>query len=200
MPTLAALVPAVPAGLLREVVIADAGSSDATGEVAEIAGCRFMSSAEPLGARLKAAAESTRAPWLLFLRAGCVPDPGWIAAAERFMQGAEMLEDAGRAAVFRPHSAADLMRPRLAELAVHPARRARRRAPARAGPADRAALLRDARRPCRQQRGRGGAAAQARPAAHRNAGGGSERAAVTRHSGPARLRGRPGMTIAIYLT
>jgi glycosyltransferase involved in cell wall biosynthesis len=118
VPTLAALVPAVPAGLLREVVIADAGSSDATGEVAEIAGCRFMSSAEPLGARLKAAAESTRAPWLLFLRAGCVPDPGWIAAAERFMQGAEMLEDAGRAAVFRPHSAADLMRPRLAELAV----------------------------------------------------------------------------------
>jgi glycosyltransferase involved in cell wall biosynthesis len=118
VPTLAALVPAVPAGLLREVVIADAGSSDATGEVAEIAGCRFMSSAEPLGARLKAAAESTRAPWLLFLRAGCVPDPGWIAAAERFMQGAEMLEDAGRAAVFRPHSAADLMRPRLAELMV----------------------------------------------------------------------------------
>ena len=118
VPTLAALVPAVPAGLLREVVIADAGSRDATGEVAEIAGCRFMSSAEPLGARLKQAAESTRAPWLMFLRAGCVPDPGWMAAAEHFMRGAEMLDDAGRAAVFRPHSAADLMRPRLAELMV----------------------------------------------------------------------------------
>jgi glycosyltransferase involved in cell wall biosynthesis len=118
VPTLSALVPGVAAGLLGEVVVADAGSRDATADVAEIAGCRFISSAEPLGARLKAAAATTRAPWLLFLRAGCVPEPGWIAAAERFMQAAEMMEDAQRAAVFRPQSTADLMRPRLAELAL----------------------------------------------------------------------------------
>jgi glycosyltransferase involved in cell wall biosynthesis len=118
VPTLAALVPAVAAGLLREVVVTDAGSSDATAEVAEIAGCRFMSSEEPLGKRLKAAAAATRAPWLMFLRAGCVPEPGWIPAAEHFMQSAEMSENPVRAAVFRPKSAADLMRPRMAELAV----------------------------------------------------------------------------------
>jgi glycosyltransferase involved in cell wall biosynthesis len=116
VPTLSALVPGVTAGLLGEVVVADAGSSDATAEVAEVAGCRFLSSTEPLGARLKAAAATTRAPWLLFLRAGCVPEPGWPAAAERFMRAAEMLENAGRAAVFRPQGAADLMRPGLAEL------------------------------------------------------------------------------------
>ena len=115
--TLSALVPGVAAGLLGEVVVADAGSRDATAEVAEIAGCRFISSAEPLGARLKAAAAATRAPWLLFLRAGCVPEPGWIAAAERFMEAAEMLtEGPDRAAVFRPRSGADLMRPGLAEM------------------------------------------------------------------------------------
>ena len=115
VPTLAALVPAVATGLLREVVIADAGSSDATAEVAEIAGCRFISSGEPLGVRLKAAALQTRAPWLLFLRAGVVPEPGWIVATERFVQGADMT-DSPRAAVFRPAGVADLMRPGWREM------------------------------------------------------------------------------------
>ena len=58
VPTLAALVPGATAGLLGEVIVADAGSRDATAEVADIAGCRFMVSSEPLGARLKAAAAS----------------------------------------------------------------------------------------------------------------------------------------------
>jgi len=98
VPTLAALVPGVTCGLLREVIVADAGSRDATAEVAEIAGCRFIGSSEPLGARLRAAAATTRTPWLLFLRAGCAPEPAWIHAAERFMQAADLAE---RAAVFR---------------------------------------------------------------------------------------------------
>lgn len=115
VPTLAALVPAVTCGLLREVVVADAASTDATAEVAEIAGCRFMSSPEPLGGLLKAAAAATRTPWLLFLRAGMVPEPGWMAATERFMQAADMA-DKPRAAVFRPPGVADLMRPGSREL------------------------------------------------------------------------------------
>ena len=114
VPTLSALVPAVATGLLVEVVVADAGSSDATAEVAEIAGCRFISSGEPLGVRLKSAAQQTRAPWLMFLRAGVVPEPGWMQAAERFMQAADM--DKPRAAVFRPPGIADLMRPGWREL------------------------------------------------------------------------------------
>lgn len=113
VPTLAALVPGAAHGLLREVVVADAGSRDETAAVADLAGCRFISSCEPLGARLKAAAKVTRAPWLMFLRAGVVPEPGWIAAAEHFMQAAERLDDAGRAAVFRQPRGAD---PGLAEV------------------------------------------------------------------------------------
>src|SRR6202142_570132 len=85
-PTLAALVPGATAGLLGEVIVADAGSTDATAAVADIAGCRFMASGEPLGARLRAAAASTRAPWLMFLRGGCVPGPDWVEAAERFIE------------------------------------------------------------------------------------------------------------------
>ncbi len=116
VPTLAALVPGATAGLLGEVIVADAGSRDATAEVADIAGCRFVTSSAPLGARLKAAAISTRTPWLMFLRAGCVPEPGWVGATERFIEATDRLDGAGRAAVFRPPGVADLLRPGLAEL------------------------------------------------------------------------------------
>jgi hypothetical protein len=44
-----------------------------------------------------------------------VPEPGWIAACERFMEAASA-NDAPRAAVFRPPGAADLLRPGLSEV------------------------------------------------------------------------------------
>lgn len=117
VPTLSALVPAVATGLLREVIIADAASTDATAEVADLAGCRFVSSSEPLGMRLTAAALQTRAPWLLFLRAGVVPEPGWMQATERFVHAVEAA-DQPRAGVFRPAGVADLMRPGLVEVVM----------------------------------------------------------------------------------
>ncbi len=42
VPTLAALVPGALAGVVREVIVADAGSRDDTAKVADVAGCRFM--------------------------------------------------------------------------------------------------------------------------------------------------------------
>jgi len=114
VPTLAALVPGAAAGLLGEVVIADGGSGDATAEVADLAGCRFMSSTQPIGARLKAAAATTRSPWLMFLRAGAVPQPGWIDVVDRFMTASD--PSATRAAVFRPAGIDDLTRPGLSEI------------------------------------------------------------------------------------
>jgi glycosyltransferase involved in cell wall biosynthesis len=115
VPTLAALVPGAMSGLVSEVVVVDAGSADATADVADVAGCRFMRAGGTLGARLKQAAVSTRTPWLMFLRAGSVPEPGWIAACERFM-AATSLSETPRAAVFRPPAAADLLRPGLSEV------------------------------------------------------------------------------------
>ena len=116
VPTLSALVPAAAAGLLAEVVIADAGSRDATADVADIAGCRFTSSTEALGIRLKAAAAIVRSPWVMFLRAGAVPQPGWIEAADHFIQTTGLLGDAGRAAIFRLPGLASAVRPGFAEL------------------------------------------------------------------------------------
>ncbi|MEJ2623080.1 MAG: glycosyltransferase [Pseudolabrys sp.] len=114
--TLAALVPGATAGLLAEVIVADAGSADDTEEIADIAGCRYLRSGAPQGVRLKAAAETTRTPWLMFLRAGCVPEPGWIQATERFMQTNDLSAKASRAAMFRPAGVADPLRPGLGEL------------------------------------------------------------------------------------
>jgi hypothetical protein len=99
VPTLAALVPGATAGIVREVIVADAGSRDQTEAVADIAGCRFFASGEPRGARLKAAAEQSRGDWLMFLVPGAVPGITWFDEAIAF---AERTADAPRAAVFAP--------------------------------------------------------------------------------------------------
>ena len=90
LPTLAALVPGAVAGWVREVIVADAGSHDATGEVADAAGCRSLILPGPRAARLKAASAMARAPWLLFLEPGTIPDVTWIDETRRFVEQAEL--------------------------------------------------------------------------------------------------------------
>jgi glycosyltransferase involved in cell wall biosynthesis len=114
--TLAALVPGALAGLVREVIVADAVSRDDTAKVADIAGCKLLASAEPVGVRLKAAAKAARGPWLLFLRPGAVPDPTWIDEVGRFVASAG---DPVRSAVFRaavPANAGGAIAQALAQL------------------------------------------------------------------------------------
>jgi hypothetical protein len=102
VPTLAALVPGATAGLVREVIIADPGSRDATSEVADIAGCALLVSDAPLAERLARAAETARGPWLLFLEAGAVLQAGWIEETSRFLEEASLAGQADAvAAVFR---------------------------------------------------------------------------------------------------
>ena len=101
VPTLAALVPGATAGIVREVIVADGGSRDATEQVADIAGCRFFSSGEPAGARLKAAAATARAPWLMFLVPGALPGPTWIDEVASFVEAADR-SGKDRAATFAP--------------------------------------------------------------------------------------------------
>jgi hypothetical protein len=96
--TLAPLVSGATAGLITEVIVADRRSRDATAEVADVAGCTYLASDAQAGARLKEAAAAARTPWLLFLRPGTVPEPGWVEAVEGFIADG----DAGdRAAVFQ---------------------------------------------------------------------------------------------------
>ena len=112
LPTLAALVQGAAAGIVREVIVADAGSRDATTAIADGAGCRVLVSPQGRGARLKAAADAARASWLLFLHPGVVLDATWVDETRRFVEQAELQGCAGtHAAVFR----ASAFRPGLLE-------------------------------------------------------------------------------------
>jgi glycosyltransferase involved in cell wall biosynthesis len=108
--TLSPLVEGATAGVIAQVIVTDAGSRDATEEVAEIAGCVFLRGEGPVGARVKAAAALAKTPWLMFLRPGTILEPGWLDAADAFMRGH------GKAAAFRAPDAgrlARLLRPRV---------------------------------------------------------------------------------------
>ena len=62
----------------------------------------MLVSDQPRGTRLKAAAASARAAWLLFLEPGTVPDVTWIDETRRFMDDSEINDLTLRqAAVFR---------------------------------------------------------------------------------------------------
>ena len=99
--TLSMLVGASVAGVVRDVVVADAGSSDETGEIADIAGCALLVSGAPLATRLREAASAARGAWLLFLRPGTVLEASWVEEAARFVTDAERRGSAETAAVFR---------------------------------------------------------------------------------------------------
>jgi len=114
--TLAVLVAGAAAGTVREVIVADSGSRDATAEVADYAGCRILVSDAPLGARLQAAATAARAGWLMFLKAGTVLDATWIEEVARYVDEDERRDvSASRAAMFRPVPEAGTTRPALVE-------------------------------------------------------------------------------------
>ena len=73
--TLSSLVPAAVEGVVRDVVVADRGSSDLTHRVADTAGCVFVTGGDAATAIRKA-----RGDWLLFLEPGSRLMDGWMEA------------------------------------------------------------------------------------------------------------------------
>lgn len=94
--TLASLAPAAAEGLIREVVVADGGSTDASLAIADSMGCRVVAAERGRGAQLGAGAAAARGDWLLFLHADTALEPGWSAEARDFSRA-----DGRRAAAFR---------------------------------------------------------------------------------------------------
>jgi rSAM/selenodomain-associated transferase 2 len=98
---LAALVPAVVEGVVREAIVVDGGSTDATCAIAEAAGTRLIEAARGRGSQLETGAAAARGEWLLFLHADTVLDPGWAEEAQGFIERVESGRRHEAAAAFR---------------------------------------------------------------------------------------------------
>jgi rSAM/selenodomain-associated transferase 2 len=117
-PTLAALVPAALDGLVKEVIVVDGGSSDATAGIANEAGAEFLTRGGGRGCQLAAGAGRARFPWLLFLHADTVLQPGWQREALAFMEAVDGGTRPPAAAAFRFALDDTGLRPRLLERLV----------------------------------------------------------------------------------
>ncbi|MFS8180414.1 glycosyltransferase [Pseudovibrio denitrificans] len=88
--TLSALVPASAEGILKEVVIADEGSTDGTEVVADASGAHFIdASADPATALAEGAKKCARSDWVLLIRPGAILQTGWQTEAAAFIERAE---------------------------------------------------------------------------------------------------------------
>ena len=99
--TLAALVPAAIEGIVREVIIVDGGSTDATPRIADATGAHFLTAGPGRGQQLAAGAMAAKGPWLLFLHADTKLEDGWEREALELMRAVELGAREDTAAVFR---------------------------------------------------------------------------------------------------
>lgn len=79
--TLNTLLPGLEAGLLREVIVSDGGSTDETLQMADDAGAVVITGPKGRGGQLKRGAEAAKGAWLLFLHADTHLPPDWVGAA-----------------------------------------------------------------------------------------------------------------------
>jgi glycosyltransferase involved in cell wall biosynthesis len=93
------LITAAVRGVVREVIVSDAGSTDATLLIADGAGAHIVHSRKNRSAQMADAAAIAKSDWLLFLHPQTALETGWEAEVESFISQAVM--ERPRAAVFR---------------------------------------------------------------------------------------------------
>jgi glycosyltransferase involved in cell wall biosynthesis len=93
------LITAAVRGVVREVIVSDAGSSDSTLDIADGAGAHIVHARKSRGQQLAEGAAIARSDWILFLHPETALEPGWEVEAESFIDQAMM--ERPRAAVFR---------------------------------------------------------------------------------------------------
>lgn len=98
---LTALVSAAVEGIVREVIVVDAGSTDRTLKIADQAGVEVVAAPAGRGGQMRAGARRARQPWLLFLHADTVLSPGWEMEAAEFASRVDLGHRPKQAGVFR---------------------------------------------------------------------------------------------------
>ncbi|WP_457650312.1 TIGR04283 family arsenosugar biosynthesis glycosyltransferase [Profundibacter sp.] len=87
--TLRALIEGLEGGLIRELVVSDGGSGDATCEVAEAAGGEVVRGVAGRGGQLRRGADVARGEWLLFLHADTELSAGWASVVQAHIGGGQ---------------------------------------------------------------------------------------------------------------
>lgn len=78
--TLAALVAGAVEGLVKDVIVLDHGSCDGSSQVADAAGCAFLTDWD-----IQDVVRSARGEWLLMLEPGARPLNGWVDAVAEYV-------------------------------------------------------------------------------------------------------------------
>ncbi len=79
---LASLMEGVEAGLIRELILSDGGSTDATQTIAEDTGALFISGPPSRGGQLRRGVAAAQGEWLLILHADSRLSEGWAALVQ----------------------------------------------------------------------------------------------------------------------
>ncbi|WP_291733254.1 TIGR04283 family arsenosugar biosynthesis glycosyltransferase [Leisingera sp. F5] len=94
--TLEHLMEGLAAGLIRELVVTDGGSADATRAIAQAAGAEWVTGAPSRGGQLRRGCAAAKGGWFLVLHADTHLEPGWAKAVAQHLQ-----EGQGSPAYFR---------------------------------------------------------------------------------------------------
>ena len=89
--TLSSLVPGVVEGVIKEVVIVDGGSEDATLEIADSTGCHIIRSDASRGLQLWQGCRAARGDWLLILHPDSQLGEGWMDQVQLHVRDHAML-------------------------------------------------------------------------------------------------------------
>lgn len=116
--TLSALVPAAMEGLVRDVVVSDGGSTDATRLIAEEAGCAIVVGPRGRGGQIARGIDTAKADWVLVLHADTVLSRGWERDVALFVAAEQGNPETPRAAAFKFALRERGWRPRILERLV----------------------------------------------------------------------------------
>jgi len=85
---LEALIEGLAEGLIRELIVSDGGSDDATLAIADAAGAQLIQGPASRGGQLRRGCAAAKGEWFLILHADTVLSPGWVHVVADHIDGA----------------------------------------------------------------------------------------------------------------
>ena len=90
--TLASLFEGIEAGIVRELIVVDGGSTDETREIVEECGGKFISSAASRGYQLKKGVNLAKGDFIFVLHSDSVLEPGWSEIVKKYFNKINIID------------------------------------------------------------------------------------------------------------